>query len=76
MSDLPSAFFIQVSAASVSEPPADGNREVDHGGDAAARAGARAGAVVVGRHGAAERQLEVHVHVEHAGDHVVAASRR
>ncbi len=49
-----------------------GDGEVDHGGDAAPRARAGAGAVVVGRDGAAERQLEMDVHVEHAGQHVVA----
>src|SRR5947199_382247 len=36
------------------------------------RADSRAGAVVVGRGGAAEGQLEVHVHVEHAGNDVMA----
>ena len=48
-----------------------GNGEVDHGRDAAPRAGAGAGAVVVGRDGAAEGQLEMDVHVEHAGKDVV-----
>ena len=47
------------------------NGEVDHRGDAAPRAGPRAGAIVVGRDGAAEREREVHVDVEHAGEHVV-----
>jgi len=45
--------------------------EVDHGGDAAACAGARARAVIVGGHGAAERQLEMDMDVEHAGDNVM-----
>ena len=50
-----------------------GDGEVDDGGDAAARAGARAGAIVVGGDGAAERQLEMDVDVEHAGNDVVPA---
>ena len=47
------------------------DREVDEGGDAAARAGASARLVVVGAHGAHEWECQVHVHVEHTGDHVM-----
>jgi hypothetical protein len=45
--------------------------EVDHGRDAPPRAGPGAGAVVVGRDGAAERQREMYVDVEHTRQHVV-----
>jgi len=48
-----------------------GDGEVDERGDTAACTGARAGPVVVRGDGAAERELEMDVHVEHAGDDVV-----
>ena len=46
--------------------------EVDDGGDAAPRRGDRAGLERVGRGGATERELHVGVHVDAAGDHVLA----
>ena len=46
--------------------------EVDDGGDATPRRGDRAGLERVGRGRAAERQLHVGVHVDAAGDHVLA----
>ena len=72
MSDLPFGLLHPVVGGVVERVAGVGDGEVDEGRDAAARAGAGAGAVVVGGDGAAERQLEVDVHVEHAGDDVVA----
>ena len=46
--------------------------EVDEAGGAAERGGDRAGLEVVGRVGAAERHVEVRVHVDAAGHHVLA----
>jgi hypothetical protein len=49
-----------------------GNSEIDDGGDAAAGSGAGAGVPVVAGDGAAERQLQVDVYVEGAGQDVLA----
>ena len=73
MSDLPLRLLHPVVGGLAERLAGVGNGEVDHGRDPAARPGAGAGAIVVRGDRAAEGQLEVHVDVEHAGQHVVPA---
>jgi hypothetical protein len=69
---LPSAFFIHVSQAWCSVWPFVLDREVDDRGGAAEGGGDRPGGEVVGRVGPAERHVEVRVHVDAAGQHVLS----
>ena len=67
MQALPSAFFHQVSSASRMRAAAGLDGEIDDGGGAAEGRGARAGLEIVGGGGAAERHVEMRVHVDAAG---------